>query len=186
MFASNFELNNAGYFYTLDISKVAIEEEKVSSGGKDAKWPIHAGHIKTNIYILMEHPDFEPLLKSRARLIQNFKAAKSDEAKEALENFMKDVIDVLTDVLKLAHNQYWKDAAKKIRSPYTFEQCIKKATDFGREKLEILNHITDTKTSSNVLSTVINGQLDEIARSRLKQLGASEDKVMSKKSKKTK
>jgi len=186
MFTVNFEFDKDGYFFPPDPSKVGAEEEKVTAGGKEAKWSIPGSYVKTNIYRLMDHPNFQPLLESRAKLLQNFKAAKSDEAKDALQNFMKTIIDVLTDVISLTHAQYWKDVAGKIRSPYTFDECIKKAADFGREKLEVLNLISDTQTSFNITSTVINRELDEIARNRMKQLGVTEDRVMSKKGKKGK
>jgi len=187
MFTVNLDFDNDGHFYADNAD--AEETITVNAGlatEKKAKWNIPDGIVRINIYRLMEHPSFQQLLEARLKFIKNFQLAKSDESKSALEEFMKNTVEILKDVLSIAHRQYWKDSAAKLRSPYSFNECISTGINAGVEKLQILNMITDIKLSSGISSTIINGQMDDILRKNIKSLGLKEDKLMSKKGRKPK
>jgi len=134
----------------------------------------------------MDHPTFLPLLETKAKLIQIFKSVKSEESERTLVNFMTNAIEILTETLRLAHCLYWKDDAQRIRSRYTFEECIQISTDFAKLKLEVLNIVTDSQNNNAIQSTVINSQLRDIARNNIRSLGYKESEITSKKIKKKK
>jgi len=195
MFTINFELYQGYYFYsptTAQETDIFTEREEAKEtvqipDKKAASWYIAApSFVRTNIYRLIDHPRLKELLEKRAKLIQTFRATNSDEAKEAVENFMKTIIGVLREILKTCHNLYWLDAATKKRSQFSFEECLEKAVDFGYEKLKIMNIITDITQPASILSTIIDKDYNDKIRQTKKSMGYKESSTMDKKSNKKK
>jgi len=124
------------------------------------------------------------LLEKKVKLINTYKATKSVEAKNAVIKFMNNVIDILKEILKTCHELYWLDAPNKIRSQYSFEECLERGIDYGYEKLKIMNIITEINQPIGIASTIIDSQVDEKVRSAKKRMGYAESSTMSKRSKK--
>jgi len=192
MLTINFKLDDGYYFYPSTDAKLNaafpnafVVREEITTADKIARWTVPSTeYVKFNMYLLLEHPSLSQLLEKKVKLINTFKATNSNEAKNALENFMKNVMGILKEILKTCHELYWLDTTNKIRSQYSFEECLQRGIDFGYEKLKIMNIITEINQPIGIASTIIESQVDEKVRSSKKKMGYAESSTMGKKSKK--
>ncbi len=188
-----FDLDGQGknFYPTTDPQLSDIGETKnikiqISAGSKIATWDEPSDPVlRKNIYTLLEHEKLSNILVRKANLINIFRNTKSDEAKDALEKYMKNIIPILKDILKNTHNLYWLDDKRYIRSAISFDECLKKSIDFAYDTLRINNLITSVSNPSGILNSQINDQIDNITTGQYRALGGREI-IATSKSKKTK
>jgi len=185
MFSINFDLVN-GYFYDSEISFPLASEKVISKSGnnKEASWIYGNKLVQTNINILLEHPAFSQLMKSRKDFSEIFMNTGTDPAKNALEKLMNNIIDVLTSCLLKMHELYWLktdvDESKRVRSQYSFDECLNKAISIAKTKFEVLNLISNDQALPSIESTLINRSVEDIIKDNTKKFGGKSEATIKK------
>jgi len=185
MFSINFDLVN-GYFYdsviTFPLAKDIVKSK--SGNNKEASWFYGNNLVQKNINILLEHPSFSQLMKSRNDLSEIFINTGTDTAKNALEKLMNNIIDVLTSCLQKMHELYWlktdKDESKRVRSQYIFDECLNNAISIAKTKFEVLNLISNDQALPSIESTLINRSVEDIIKNNTKKLGGKSESTIKK------
>jgi len=186
MFSVNFDLVN-GYFYYYTFSDPPTEEKVISKSGnnKEAKWIYQNELVKTNVNILLEHPSFSELMKSRRDFSEIFMNTGTDPAKNALEKLMNNIIEVLTSCLETMHNLYYllpttSRVGKNLRSQYSFDECLNKAINIAKTKFEVLNLISNEQAFPSIESTLINRSVEDIIKDNTKKFGGKSEATIKK------
>ncbi len=164
-----------------DIGETKIIKIQITAGSKTATWDEPSDPVlRKNIYTLLEHEKLSNILVRKSNLINIFRNTKSDESKDALEKYMKNIIPILKDILKNTHNLYWLDDKRYIRSAISFDECFKKSIDFAYDTLRINNLITSVTDPKGILNSQINDQIDNITTGQYRALGGREFNATSK------
>jgi len=167
--------------------EIKVEDEKGVEKKASWKRPLQP-YLYDNVYKLLEHPKLSQILVKRANFINIFRANKSKEAKDTLETFMDNIMDVLVEILKVCHETFWlyTDLAIPVRSQYDFNYCLNTAINFGFEKLKIKNLVVDITDPYAISKSQLENQQTDIMRNVNKQLGKPESDVMKKRGRKNK
>jgi len=170
------------------------------NGGDPARWGRpNAEYLYDNVYLLMEHPRLNDALRKKVTFVNSFLATKSDQSRTALQEYMNNIIEIMLDILKFTHRQYWYvtknntgdmlngvDTDDPIRSQYDFNQCLNEAIDVMKDKLELLNIITDIQNPYAISASQIDRQVKDNIKQAEKALGKRETDAMDKPKKRAK
>jgi len=164
------------------------------NGGQPARWGRpNAEYLYDNVYLLMEHPRLNDALRKKVTFVNSFLATKSDQSRTALQDCMNNIIEIMLDILKFTHRQYWYitknntgvmldgvNTDDPIRSQYDFNQCLNEAIDVMKDKLDLLNIITDIQNPYAISASQIDRQVKDNIKQAEKALGKRETDAMDK------
>ena len=201
-----FDLIDSKYFFPIVeadavVSGLDAHRIRYTHGGLNVDYflPPDAS-LKKNIFVLLEHKRLSEIgiLKKQAELLSYFKTNPNEPTRVAYEKFMKSVIKISIEILRIAHKLYWRlkdpsivyDVAANpyVRSNLSLDECFKEGIDTGLILFRNENVVNDIQYSNDILNYKANVSVNNSIRNKQRTMGLQYDNksVSSKKTKKSK